>query len=127
MIVYVASSAQNLFGMGWGMIAAPFLALLDPYLIPSTIVFLGFLPHSFQASDIIKIFIGKHLGRRRPCISLYFSWMIAAYVVASGKIEIIIGLVLLVSILVSATTVKEFLKTRVIISSREQLPEFLVQ
>ena len=70
MIVYVASSAQSLFGMGWGMIAAPFLALLDPYLIPSTIVFLGFLPHSFQASDILKIFIGKHLGRQLAAVYL---------------------------------------------------------
>ena len=41
-IVHVASTAQSVFGMGWGMIAAPLLALLNPSLIPSTIVFLGF-------------------------------------------------------------------------------------
>ena len=41
-IVYIASTAQSVFGMGWGMIAAPLLALLNPSLIPSTIVFLGF-------------------------------------------------------------------------------------
>ena len=41
-IVFVASTAQSVFGMGWGMIAAPLLALMNPELIPSTIVFLGF-------------------------------------------------------------------------------------
>ena len=107
-IVYIASSAQSLFGMGWGMIAAPFLALLDPYLIPSTIVFLGFFAALFPS---IRYFKDIHWKTFRPSISgrvfgsILAGW-IAAYVVASGKIEIIIGLVLLVSILVSATTVK---------------------
>ena len=107
-IVYIASSAQSLFGMGWGMIAAPFLALLDPYLIPSTIVFLGFFAALFPS---IKYFNDIHWKTFRPSIggrvfgSILAGW-IAAYVVASGKIEIIIGLVLLVSILVSAITVK---------------------
>ena len=47
-IVFVASTAQSVFGMGWGMIAAPLLALLNPQLIPSTIVFFVSLPHSIQ-------------------------------------------------------------------------------
>ena len=88
--------------------SSPFSGLLDPYLIPSTIVFLGFLPHSFQVSNILTIFIGKHSGHQlgRVFGSILAGW-IAAYIVASGKIEIIIGLVLLVSILVSAITVKK--------------------
>ena len=107
-IVYIASSAQSLFGMGWGMSAAPFLALLDPSLIPSTIVFLGFFAALFPG---IRYFKDIHWETFRPSISgrifgsILAGW-IAAYVVASGKIEIIIGIVLLISILISALTVK---------------------
>ncbi|MBU92424.1 MAG: hypothetical protein CML88_02710 [Rhodobiaceae bacterium] len=107
-IVYIASSAQSLFGMGWGMIAAPFLALLDPSLIPSTIVFLGFFAALFPG---IRYFKDIHWETFRPSISgrifgsILAGW-IAAYVVASGKIEIIVGIVLLISILISALTVK---------------------
>ena len=107
-IVYIASSAQSLFGMGWGMIAAPFLALLDPYLIPSTIVFLGFFAALFPG---IRYFKDIHWETFRPSISgrifgsILAGW-IAAYVVASGKIEIIVGIVLLMSTLISALTVK---------------------
>jgi len=107
-IVYIASSAQSLFGMGWGMIAAPFLALLDPSLIPSTIVFLGFFAALFPG---IRYFKDIHWETFRPSISgrifgsILAGW-IAAYVVASGKIEIIVGIVLLMSILISALTVK---------------------
>jgi len=107
-IVYIASSAQSLFGMGWGMIAAPFLALLDPSLIPSTIVFLGFFAALFPG---IRYFKDIHWETFRPSISgrifgsILAGW-IAAYVVASGKIEIIVGIVLLISILISAVTVK---------------------
>tara|TARA_B100000925_G_scaffold241719_1_gene191038 strand:+ start:274 stop:1023 length:750 start_codon:yes stop_codon:yes gene_type:complete len=107
-IVYIASSAQSLFGMGWGMIAAPFLALLDPSLIPATIVFLGFFAALFPG---IRYFKDIHWETFRPSISgrifgsILAGW-IAAYVVASGKIEIIVGIVLLISILISALTVK---------------------
>ena len=107
-IVYIASSAQSLFGMGWGMIAAPFLALLDPSLIPSTIVFLGFFAALFPG---IRYFKDIHWETFRPSISgrifgsILAGW-IAAYVVASGKIEIIVGIVLLMSTLISALTVK---------------------
>ena len=107
-IVYIASSAQSLFGMGWGMIAAPFLALLDPSLIPATIVFLGFFAALFPG---IRYFKDIHWETFRPSISgrifgsILAGW-IAAYVVASGKIEIIVGIVLLISILISAVTVK---------------------
>ena len=106
-IVFIASSAQSLFGMGWGMIAAPFLALLDPYLIPSTIVFLGFFAALYPS---IRYFNDIKWKTLRPSISgrifgsILAGW-IAAYIVASGKIEIIIGLVLLMSILISAITI----------------------
>ena len=107
-IVYFASSAQSLFGMGWGMIAVPFLALLDPYLIPSTIVFLGFFAALFPS---IRYFRNIHWKTFKPSISgrvfgSILSGWIAAYIVTSGKIEIIIGLILLISILISAITVK---------------------
>ena len=114
-IVYIASSAQSLFGMGWGMIAAPFLALLDPSLIPSTIVFLGFFAALFPG---IRYFKDIHWETFRPSISgrifgsILAGW-IAAYVVASGKIEIIVGIVLLISILISALTVKRIAQNSV--------------
>ena len=107
-IVFIASSAQSMFGMGWGMIAAPFLALLDPYLIPSTIVFLGFFAALYPS---IRYFKDIHWKTFKPSMggrifgSILAGW-IAAYVVASGKIEIIIGSVLLISILISVITIK---------------------
>lgn len=108
-IVFVASTAQSVFGMGWGMIAAPLLALMNPELIPSTIVFLGFfaaLYPSFRYFRDINWHIYKPSICGRALGSIIAGW-ITAYVVASGKIEITLGIVLLISIIISIFTIKK--------------------
>jgi uncharacterized membrane protein YfcA len=107
-IVYIASTAQSVFGMGWGMIAAPLLALLNPSLIPSTIVFLGFFASLLPS---IRYYKDIHWYTYKPAIigrvlGSILAGGIAAYVVSSGKIEITIGIVLLISIFISVFTIK---------------------
>ena len=113
-IVFVASTAQSVFGMGWGMIAAPLLALLNPQLIPSTIVFLGFfaaLYPSMRYFRDINWYIYKPSIFGRITGSILAGW-IPAYVVSSGKIEITLGIVLLNSIVISIFTIKKIKQNR---------------
>jgi len=113
-IVFVASTAQSVFGMGWGMIAAPLLALLNPQLIPSTIVFLGFfaaLYPSIRYFSNINWYIYKPSIFGRITGSILAGW-ITAYVVSSGKIEITLGIVLLITIIISIFTIKKIKQNR---------------
>tara|TARA_Y100000590_G_scaffold470718_1_gene668382 strand:+ start:9571 stop:10320 length:750 start_codon:yes stop_codon:yes gene_type:complete len=108
-IVFIASTAQSVFGMGWGMIAAPLLALLNPSLIPGTIVFLGFFAALYPSIKYYKdvdwyIFKPAIIGR---IVGSIIAGWITAYIVASGKIEIVLGCVLLVSIFISVFSIKK--------------------
>jgi len=107
LIVFIASLAQSIFGMGWGLIAAPLLALLDPTLIPGTIVFLGFFaafyPSIIYHKDVNwQIFRPSILGR---FLGSVIAGPITAYLIATNKIELILGIVLIVTILISMTKI----------------------
>ncbi|MBT4204345.1 MAG: sulfite exporter TauE/SafE family protein [Rhodobiaceae bacterium] len=114
LIVFISSLAQSIFGMGWGMIAAPLLALLDPKLIPSTIVFLGFFAALYPSIVYYKninwtIFYPAITGRATGSM---IAGPVTAYLIATNKIELILGIILLITVFISASKIGRIKQTR---------------
>lgn len=67
-IVLVASAVQAVLGMGYGMVASPLLALLDPVFVPVSTIMIGFVSASLVALSArreiaVSQFVTGSLGR----------------------------------------------------------------
>ena len=54
LVIFIAAVIQSAFGMGFGQVAAPFLLLVDPSLVPVTILFMG------MTVSILSAYRGRH-------------------------------------------------------------------
>lgn len=103
--VLVGTVIQRLTGAGFGMVAAPLLALIVPGLLPVAILLVGVVVGlsasalNFQAiekRDLVPGFIGRTLGA-------VIAAVLAVKVVQSGGIELAIGVVIWGAILLSVS------------------------
>ncbi|MEM1286686.1 MAG: sulfite exporter TauE/SafE family protein [Pseudomonadota bacterium] len=72
--VLCASAVQSIAGIGFGLIAAPVLLLIDPKFVPGTVIFLGLLVSFMSAMrdlpHINKAFVAAGLAGRIPAAIL---------------------------------------------------------
>lgn len=98
--VFVGTLVQRLSGAGYGMFAAPVMALVAPEWLPGTVILVGFLigagsflnaRDAVQWRDLPPAFAGRTLGAG---IAAY----IAAAVVGTDGLSVIIGFVVLFAV-----------------------------
>ena len=102
-IIFIAAVVQSAFGMGFGQVAAPFLLLIDPSLVPVPILFMGMTVSCLSAyrglKDISFSELGYALSGRLFGIFIAAEVMIA--IVASPKFMIVFACLILAAVAIS--------------------------
>lgn len=112
--VCAAAFIQSLFGVGFGLFGAPLLALVDPRLVPATLLFLGFfaaiLPTYVRRGAIDwELLVPSVIGRIAGSV---ISAAIIAFVISNQGFETALGIVILASVVFSATPLGAVAATR---------------
>ena len=116
--IFVASVVQTSSGMGFGMVAAPILILIDPALVPGPILFLSMLVSSlaalreWQSIDFRGLSIA--LGGRIPATILAGLTISFVPVAAFG---LIFGVLVLLAVLLSIAARPRDPTTRLLLSA----------
>ena len=104
-IVFVASVVQFGLGMGFGMTAAPLLALVDPTLVPAPALFIGLLTSAWGAwrergairwDEVVPAAFGRLVG-------VALSAAILTLAITRETFSLIFGLLVGVAVLLSVT------------------------
>lgn len=104
-IVACGAFLQSLIGLGFVMIAAPFLVLYDPYFVPVPMLFLGtFLPmliilrdrKSIDFSGIKSAILGRIIG------NIIAVWLVT--IISQSTLLVIFGVLILISVILSTIT-----------------------
>lgn len=102
-VIFIAAVVQSAFGMGFGQVAAPFLLLIDPSLVPVPILFMGMTVSCLSAyrgrKDITFNELGYALSGRLVGIFIAAEVMVA--IVASPEFMIVFAALILVAVAIS--------------------------
>ena len=106
LIIFIAAVIQSAFGMGFGQVAAPFLLLIDPSLVPITILFMGMAVATLSAyrgrHDIIfKELFTALTGR---IIGIFIGAEVMVIIIASPKFLIVFASIILFAVGISLIT-----------------------
>ena len=106
LVIFIAAVIQSAFGMGFGQVAAPFLLLVDPSLVPVTILFMGMTVSILSAyrgrHDIIFKELGTALTGR--IVGIFIGAEVMLLIVASPKFLIVFGSLILFAVGISLIT-----------------------
>ena len=106
LVIFIAAVTQSAFGMGFGQVAAPFLLLIDPSLVPVTILFMRMTVAILSAyrgrHDIIYKELGTALTGR--IVGIFIGAEVMVLIVASPKFLIVFGSLILFAVGISLIT-----------------------
>lgn len=108
LVIFVAAIVQSAFGMGFGQVAAPFLLLIDPSLVPVPILFMGMTVACLSAyrgrKDVVYGELGIALMGRIVGIVLAAEVMVV--IVASPHFAMVFAGLILFAVAISLVTKK---------------------
>ncbi|NQV98493.1 MAG: sulfite exporter TauE/SafE family protein [Rhodospirillales bacterium] len=108
LVIFIAAVVQSAFGMGFGQVAAPFLLLIDPTLVPVPILFMGMCVACLSAwrgrRDIIYPELGIALSGR--LIGIFLAAEVMVVVVASPHFALVFASLILFAVAISLITKK---------------------
>ncbi len=107
-VIFVAAVVQSSFGMGFGQVAAPFLLLIDPTLVPVPILMMGMLVACLSAyrgrRDIVYGELTVALGGR--LIGIFLAAEVMVLVAASTHFNLLFAALILLAVGLSLVTKK---------------------
>lgn len=107
-IIFVAAVVQSTFGMGFGQVAAPFLLLIDPTLVPVPILFMGMMVACLSAyrgrRDIVYRELGIALVGR--VVGIVLAAEVMVLIVASSHFSMVFAGLILFAVAISLVTKK---------------------
>lgn len=108
LVIFFAAIVQSSFGMGFGQVAAPFLLLIDPTLVPVPILFMGMTVACMSAyrgrRDIIYGELGVALSGR--LIGIFLAAEVMVVVLASPHFALVFAGLILFAVAISLVTKK---------------------
>lgn len=107
-VIFVAAVVQSSFGMGFGQVAAPFLLLLDPTLVPIPILFMGMAVACLSAKRGYKDIVYRELGIALlgRMVGIFIAAEVMVLVVASHYFAQIFAGLILFAVAISLITKK---------------------
>ncbi len=108
LVIFFAAIVQSSFGMGFGQVAAPFLLLIDPTLVPVPILFMGMTVACLSAyrgrNDIVYKELGIALSGRM--IGIFCAAEVMVIVLASPDFALVFAGLILFAVGISLVTKK---------------------
>ncbi len=103
LVIFIAAVVQSAFGMGFGQVAAPFLLLIDPTLVPIPILFMGMTVSCLSAyrgrRDIAFRELGIALSGR--IFGIFLAAEVMVLIVASPYFAMVFAGLILLAVAIS--------------------------
>ena len=103
LIIFVAAVVQSCFGMGFGQVAAPFLLLIDPTLVPVPILMMSMIVSCLSAYRGRKDIIYKELGITLTgrLIGIFIAAEVMVVIIASTEFLLVFAGLILFAVAIS--------------------------
>ena len=103
LVIFAAAIVQSCFGMGFGQVAAPFLLLIDPTLVPVPILMMGMVVACLNAWRGRKDIVFKELGIALTgrLVGIFIAAEVMVIVLASSEFLMVFACLILLAVAIS--------------------------